>query len=428
MKILENFRQKDSIRQERTVEPKNGISNSLRAALLGFSVLVASSPFISCNSRNPKPEAGQTVADRKAEPDADNKKAAKNKPSEPVSEPDPLSIAFKFTSFNYIQEAPAELNSLSEYAQSKVVLRLAALARNDALGYYKESGKEMDLEGLAFIMENPDTSLSRGPYNRYNASFVLQKIAIHSEYENVRTAAVAELASLGEAFSLREVARFCAYQDTQIKAVQSIPSANKNTLVWLATDLYSDSEVQMAAVKELEGDTAALAKIAEGGGGYDAMQSASDILASKIDELDDVQALKCVALHSNDKSAALTAVEKLEDDNDALKLIAIHARYEDVSLAAVKKLGGDVKALVEIAEESWPTRTTKVAVNMLASKLHKLTNPDALACIAVFSQNEKARLAALEKLAGNEKELKYIAKHSKYEDTKNKANEMLKKQ
>jgi hypothetical protein len=209
-------------------------------------------------------------------------------------------------------------------------------------------------------------------------------------------------------------------------------------------------------------------------------------LAAMVDSIDaDFMALKMVAVYSHDEAARTRALGKLagkpqsivvvanisnfEDTRleavgmlsgvpECLVQVAVNASFEDSMFAAVGALGDDLQSLKEVAKRSRSLdvrsaaikevtelmsrvhdatslrfiimdaddeNTQAAAADKLAGMVDGLTNRYDLIYVAMLSTKRKARVRAVDMLAADHDALNVVASHSKHDDSRKKASELL---
>lgn len=165
----------------------------------------------------------------------------------------------------------------------------------------------------------------------------------------------------------------------------------------LAKAAKTEPEARMRSIGELKA-------VFSGSADWNDMFSAAGELGRMVGRLDDIEALGYVVRFCEDEDSRGRAMEKVSSrmqavlDPRVLEAIVMHTDDEDARRKAIEVLG---------------QRTDDV------------TSAFTLVHIAMGSKSKTARFSAVNKLRGKIDELRVVAEHSQYEDTKEYARSLM---
>ncbi len=303
---------------------------------------------------------------------------------------------------------------------------------------------------LAKVLVSGDRLVMLNAVDRLRGrSRVLAELAIFSSFQFVRLAAISHLTNDPEA--LIDIAKYCPYDDTRAAALDDLSSATDAVIEVACSSLFKDTRMEavnmltepnalsrvasrspnqdsrLAAMSKIENDSPALRKVAEESSYRSTRLSALKSLSA------DRKALGALLLESRHvevrKEAAVLLASHVEDieDVDTLSEVAKISPNQDARCLAIGRLWRHPDALRKIAVESRFNDAKSTALMLLSDMVSSLDDPDILADVAIMSPYQDCRAAAVERLAGQSNALLNVASRSKFRDARSMALDSLRK-
>ncbi len=119
------------------------------------------------------------------------------------------------------------------------------------------------------------------------------------------------------------------------------------------------------------------------------------------------------------------------DDIEAIGYVVRFCEDEELRGGAIRKAASmmeqirDSRVLENIVMNADDDSVRRKAIDVLGSRMDDVTTSFTLVHIALSARSKAARFAALSKLDGRKDELRVVAEHSEYDDTKEYARSML---
>ncbi len=319
------------------------------------------------------------------------------------------------------QRALAMTNQLVEVDNLITVATSSTDQRARMAALEKLSGNEQALLHIAYC-EHEDVAYAAanklaGLLSYAKDAETFRVIALKSSDQNARKAAVEKLAKLDSKNELVHVAIHGEYDDARLVAVENLKqdatsllkifhnSKHDSTKEAITEQLASrvanldNSRVEVfVGFNYFPKNLSVLAHVAKYSKNYDARMVA-------VEKLKGERALFEVASESKYQDAIDVATEKLGImiekiiDVNVLKFLAINSKKSEVRTAAACKLHQNIEALKEVARTSKYEDSVLTAISVFTSHIDSLSDVGALMLVAAKSENERARLSAVNKLS-----------------------------